>query len=80
MQSVHGIAVTGGSFPAEIWRLFMERALAKTPTVDFSQPSHWPTWKPFHRGPYALSFDPYAAPTTTATTTATPTVSPSRPG
>ena len=24
MESVHGIAVTGGSFPAEIWRLFME--------------------------------------------------------
>jgi len=80
MQSVHGIAVTGGSFPAEIWRLFMERALGETPSADFPQPSHWPTWKPFHRGPYALSFDPYAATTTATTTTPPPTVSPSRPG
>ncbi len=27
LDSVHGIAVTGGSFPAEMWRLFMEPAL-----------------------------------------------------
>ena len=25
MESVHGIAVSGGSFPAEIWRLYMEK-------------------------------------------------------
>ena len=30
MESVHGIAVSGGSFPAEIWRLFMEPALEGT--------------------------------------------------
>ena len=28
MENVHGIAVAGGSFPAEIWRCFMERAPA----------------------------------------------------
>jgi penicillin-binding protein 1A len=28
MENVHGIAVTGGSFPAEIWRLFMQPALS----------------------------------------------------
>jgi penicillin-binding protein 1A len=27
MENVHGISVSGGSFPAEIWRLFMEPAL-----------------------------------------------------
>jgi len=79
MQSVHGIAVSGGSFPAEIWKLYMEQALAKTPVVDFAEPSKWPTWKPFHRGPYALSYDPYA--TTTSTTSVTTHVPASaRPG
>ena len=28
MESVHGISVSGGSFPAEIWRRFMEAALS----------------------------------------------------
>src|SRR5262249_29359871 len=79
MQNVHGIAVSGGSFPAEIWKLYMEQALAKTPVVDFPEPKHWPTWKPFHRGPYALSYDPYA--TTTSTTSVTTHIAASaRPG
>ena len=69
MQNVHGIAVSGGSFPAEIWKLYMEQALAKVPVVDFRQPSKWPTWKPFHRGPYALGYDPYATPTVEIDTT-----------
>jgi penicillin-binding protein 1A len=69
MQSVHGIAVSGGSFPAEIWKLYMQQALDKTQVVDFPEPRQWPTWKPFHRGPYALSYDPYA--TTTSTTSVT---------
>ena len=70
MQDVHGIAVSGGSFPAEIWKAYMEQALAKTPVVDFPQPSSWPAWKPFHRGPYALSYDPNA--TTTVENDTTP--------
>ena len=36
MENVHGIAVAGGSFPAEIWRLFMERAVRYSPAQDFS--------------------------------------------
>ena len=70
MQNVHGIAVSGGSFPAEIWKLYMEQALANVPVVDFPEPSSWPTWKSFHRGPYALSYDPNA--TTTAEIDTTP--------
>ena len=65
MESVHGIAVSGGSFPAEIWRLFMERALEGTEPVAFPEPSRWPTWQPFARGKYALTYDPNAAPATT---------------
>jgi penicillin-binding protein 1A len=71
MQDVHGIAVTGGSFPAEIWHLYMANALANAPTEDFPVPAHWPTWKPFHRGPFALSYDPNASTSTTSTTTST---------
>ena len=58
MQNVHGIAVSGGSFPAEIWKLYMEQALAKVPVVDFPEPSKWPTWKPFHRGPVRAQLRP----------------------
>ena len=31
MRNVHGISVSGGSFPAQIWRRFMEPALAGRP-------------------------------------------------
>jgi penicillin-binding protein 1A len=65
MESVHGIAVSGGSFPAEIWRLFMERALEGKEPAAFPEPSRWPTWQPFTRGEYALTYDPNAAPETT---------------
>lgn len=38
MDDVHGRSVTGGSFPAEIWKRFMERALAKVPPKGFPPP------------------------------------------
>ena len=69
MESVHGIAVSGGTFPAEIWRLFMEPALEGTEPTPFEEPARWPTWKPFTRGEYALSYDPYARPETEEETT-----------
>ena len=72
MENVHGIAVAGGTFPAEIWRLFMEPALEGTEPESFPEPKVWPEWKPFTRGKYALSYDPYAA-TSTGTTTTTDT-------
>ena len=59
MSNVHGIAVSGGSFPATIWRLFMERALEGKPVADFREPMQWPVWRPFQRGRYALGYDPY---------------------
>jgi len=71
MENVHGISVSGGSFPAEIWRLFMEPALDRTEPEQFPEPSVWPVWKPFTRGQYALAYDPNAAPATTTTTTET---------
>jgi penicillin-binding protein 1A len=48
MSDVHGIQVQGGSFPAEIWHGYMERALAGTPHGMF------------HRGGWRL--EPYRGP------------------
>lgn len=39
MKSIHGRAVTGGSFPAEIWKAFMIEALADTAKTEFTKPS-----------------------------------------
>ena len=35
MTDVHGIEVTGGSFPAQIWAAFMKQALKDIPVSDF---------------------------------------------
>jgi penicillin-binding protein 1A len=82
MEDVHGIAVSGGSFPAEIWRLMMEHTIGLRPPRDFTDPKAYPVYQTFHRGPLALSYDPYyvapAAPTTTESTSTdtTPTKTP----
>ena len=52
MTSVHGITVSGGSFPADIWRLFMSRALAGTRQVGWPFPRNPVLWVPF-QGQYA---------------------------
>jgi penicillin-binding protein 1A len=39
MRDVHGIKVTGGSFPAKIWAAFMRRALDGKPAPDFKEPA-----------------------------------------
>jgi penicillin-binding protein 1A len=54
MENVHGIAVAGGTFPATIWKLFMESAVGSAPYRDFPSPRHYPVWKPFERGPFAI--------------------------
>ena len=38
MRDVGGIRVFGGSYPARIWKAYMEKALAGTPSVDFVAP------------------------------------------
>jgi penicillin-binding protein 1A len=71
MENVHGISVSGGSFPAEIWRRFMEPALAGLPARDFRAPTQAVSFRSWQRGAWALSYDPYyvapvePAPTTT---------------
>jgi len=71
MVSVHGISVTGGSFPALIWHSFMLGALDHVREYDFPKAKSAAVWKPFHRGVYAISGDYYPAPTTTTSATTT---------
>ena len=71
MTSVHGIAVSGPTFPATIWRLFMEKAITYAPfPKEFPSPKTSPVWVT-HKLQYAMSGS-YSAPsasTTQATTT-----------
>jgi penicillin-binding protein 1A len=63
MENVHGIAVAGGTFPAQIWNRFMSRALRYSPPVDFPEPRHPQVWKPFQQGKYDIGYVPvYHAP------------------
>lgn len=54
MENVHGIPVTGGSFPAEIWGRFMRRVLRYSPPVGWPEPARPARWRPFQRGAHAL--------------------------
>jgi penicillin-binding protein 1A len=75
MENVHGISVAGGTFPAQIWRLFMSSAIGATEPLSFSEPVDWPEWKEFERGTEDRSFaygyddDDYAPPASTPDTT-----------
>jgi penicillin-binding protein 1A len=74
MASVHGISVSGGSFPAEIWRRFMDPALAARPVRDFPAPSQPISYRSWTRGPWALTYAPSTETTETETeSTATET-------
>jgi penicillin-binding protein 1A len=68
MLSVHGIAVAGGTFPAQIWRLFMEDALVNDPTKNFLLPTTYPTYKDWH-GEWQYSGGSYVPATTYSTST-----------
>jgi len=67
MRSVHGISVSGGSFPAQIWGIFMAAALSGVDPVAWPYPKTPAVWSPF-KGQYALSG---AQPTTSGESTTT---------
>jgi penicillin-binding protein 1A len=55
MTSVHGISVSGPTFPATIWKLFMERAANLAPfPKEFPTPKTSPVWIT-HKLQYALT-------------------------
>jgi membrane peptidoglycan carboxypeptidase len=45
MSNVGGISVFGATYPADIWKAFMEAAHTNVPVVDFIAPdeNQWPT-------------------------------------
>ncbi|HEU0304422.1 MAG TPA: transglycosylase domain-containing protein [Gaiellaceae bacterium] len=69
MESVHGISVSGGSFPADIWRRYMQRAVGTGRPLEWVVPDELPDWEYWERGEHVLSYDPYAAPEKTEETT-----------
>jgi penicillin-binding protein 1A len=64
MLSVHGITVSGPTFPAQIWHLFMDTAIGKRPDVPFPPARTQPVWTSW-RGQYQYSGS-YGYSTTTA--------------
>jgi penicillin-binding protein 1A len=61
MLSVHGIAVSGPTFPAQIWREYMENAVNYAPgRFDFPTPKHEPVWQS-HTLQYAMSGGYYSS-------------------
>ncbi|MGH2785177.1 MAG: transglycosylase domain-containing protein [Actinomycetota bacterium] len=81
MTNVRGIAVSGGSFPAQIWRAFMEDAIAELelPIEGFGKPSFdgeilnaTPTPSPTPSTTLVPSLPPSTSPTPTPKQTKTP--------
>jgi penicillin-binding protein 1A len=62
MRNVHGIEVSGPTFPATIWRSFMLKAVGKQYPFDFPRPTVWPTWHTFTQGQYANEGYTYTSP------------------
>jgi penicillin-binding protein 1A len=58
MESVHGISVAGGTFPAQIWNRYMSKALARSPVRGFPAPQTSPNWRSFS-GQYADEVSSY---------------------
>jgi penicillin-binding protein 1A len=71
MLDVHGIAVSGPTFPAQIWHLFMETAIGGRPNVPFPPAVTKPVWTDWN-GQYQYAGAP-AATTATTTTSSTST-------
>jgi penicillin-binding protein 1A len=71
MLDVHGIAVSGPTFPASIWHLFMGSAIGKHKDVPFKKPTTTPKWTSWH-GQYQYWGTPVTS-TSTDTTATGPT-------
>jgi len=74
MLNVHGIAVSGPTFPAQIWHAYMGTALGNRPDVQFPPALTQPVWMSW-RGQYQYSGAYGLTPTTDTTTTGTTTTS-----
>ncbi|HEY4346090.1 MAG TPA: transglycosylase domain-containing protein [Gaiellaceae bacterium] len=75
MTDVHGLSVSGATFPVPIWHLYMAAAEKGKPARQFQTPDHEPVYTSFTKGYWGYVAVP-AAPTTSTTTTA---VKPAKP-
>jgi penicillin-binding protein 1A len=72
MRYVHGISVSGPTFPATIWKLFMERAVDYAPhPTEFPTPRNSPRWT-YHHLQYALSGGTYSSSSSSGSSGYTP--------
>jgi penicillin-binding protein 1A len=76
MLNVHGIAVSGPTFPAQIWHTYMGTAVGNRPDVPFPAATGTPSWTSW-RGQYQYS-GAYGL-TSTTDTTSTSSATSSRP-
>src|SRR5207244_2322904 len=76
MEDVHGIAVAGGTFPAQIWHLFMARALRYSPPREWQQPSAPPVFTPSAPGRHAIQGGGETSPSSSSSSTDPPTTGP----
>jgi penicillin-binding protein 1A len=76
-RPVHGISVTGGSFPAIMWAKFMSQALAGVPVETFPYPTVLPGTiiNPPAPSPSPTTKEPSPTPTVTNSPTPSPTQS-----
>jgi penicillin-binding protein 1A len=56
MENVHGISVSGSTFPSIIWHDFMRAAIGDRTPFDFSEPKNWPVWGDFEQDTENRSF------------------------
>jgi len=74
MDNVHGIRVTGGSFPAEMWHKFMYAADRDYPEEEFTEPEVLVKYDPFFVSTYSVF--PTSSTTSSTTTTTIPIIEP----
>jgi penicillin-binding protein 1A len=72
MTNVHGMRVTGGSFPAIIWQKFMSRVIADYPAEAFPKPAVPATWDYTWKSKYAVEPTTTTESTESTTTTLDP--------
>jgi penicillin-binding protein 1A len=75
MTSVHGRRVTGGSFPATMWKRFMYSADRAYPYQQFAAPKVWARYDRYFVSKYGSAPTSTTLPNTTTTLTPPPTSS-----
>ena len=71
MTDVHGVSVTGGTFPAQIWQKFMYDADRRYPQTDFTIPGVLVQYEPHFQGNYTVVSTTSTTSTSTTSTTST---------